>query len=769
MTPSYPLYLIPLLPLLGALFNLLVGRRAGKNAVTLVGCGSVAGSMLLTWKALGLLAQALPSGGKLVDSFFSAPWIKAGDISISAGLVMDNLSAVLCMVVTGIGLLIHIYSTAYMEHEERYTRFFGYLNLFMGSMLILVLGDSLPVTFIGWEGVGLCSYLLIGFYYEKSDFAYAGRKAFVVNRIGDFGLLLAMFLIFTRTGTLKYAELGNHLQTLHDPAWMGLPAAYFIGLLVLVGAMGKSAQIPLYVWLPDAMAGPTPVSALIHAATMVTAGVYVVARMHVVFELAPATLAAVAWVGAFTALFAATIGFAQRDLKKVLAYSTISQLGFMFVGVGSYVSAEVSHAGMGSSNYHAGVLHLMTHAFFKAGLFLGAGSVMHAMGGEGDIMKMGGLKKYLPHTRWTFLIFCLAIAGIFPFAGFWSKDAILAGAHAAVWPVGDNPGGLERFFADHSGHMLYGLLLLTAGCTSFYMFRLYFLVFSGEFRGTHEQEHHLHESPPAMTVVLWILAIGSIVSGLVGIPEPVAALGGESLAHYGNLFGQWLTPVMIEQVRPESAGEFGVAAGIATLVSLAGIGAAYALYGQGISERVKTLVASIEPLRKVVYDKYYVDEFYDLVIVRPLRFIAYMLWKVADTFLIDGVVNLTGYIASFLGRAVKFIQNGDVQRYVVGVIVGAGLLLYFATNWTSYSAVDFEVKKDGQDVTVIAKGGGPTGQRLKYRIRWEDGGDEKFSQPQSQSTFKHHYDMVGKKKITVEAADPRWGTVHRETHTVPVN
>jgi NADH-quinone oxidoreductase subunit L len=390
---------------------------------------------------------------------------------------------------------------------------------------------------------------------------------------------------------------------------------------------------------------------------------------------------------------------------------------------------------------------------------------MHAMGGEGDIMKMGGLRKYLPSTRWTFLIYCLAIAGIFPFAGFWSKDAILAGIHAADWPLGTDAGAAERFFAAITPHTLYYVLLLTAGCTSFYMFRLYFLVFSGTFRGTHEQEHHLHESPPAMTVVLWILALGSIVSGLVGIPEVIMP---ESLARFGNLFGQWLTPVMSEQARAESAGEFVIAAGIATAVSLAGIGAAYALYGQGISERVKTLVASIEPVRKVVYNKYYVDEFYDLVIVRPIRFTAYMLWKVADTFLIDGVVNLTGYIASFFGRAVKFIQNGDVQRYVVGVIIGMGLLVYFATNWTSYSAVGFEVKRDGQDVTVIAKGGGPTGQRLTYRIRWEDGGDDKFSQPQNQNTFRHRYDMVGKKKITVEATDPRWGTVHRETHTVEV-
>jgi NADH-quinone oxidoreductase subunit L len=758
MTPSYPLYLIPLLPLLGAVFNLLFGKRAGKNVVTLVAVGSVAGSALLTFKAAFLLWQALPGGGRVTDSFFTAPWIKAGDLSISASLVLDNLSAVLCMVITGIGLLIHIYSTAYMEHEERYTRFFGYLNLFMGAMLILVLGDSLPVTFIGWEGVGLCSYLLIGFYYEKDSFAYAGRKAFVVNRIGDFGLLLAMFLIFARAGTLKYSELANHVEALHDLAWWGLPAAYFIGLLVLVGAMGKSAQIPLYVWLPDAMAGPTPVSALIHAATMVTAGVYVVARMHVVFELAPATLAAVAWVGAITALFAATIGFAQRDLKKVLAYSTISQLGFMFVGVGSYVS-------VGTSNYHAGVLHLMTHAFFKAGLFLGAGSVMHAMSGEGDIFKMGGLKKYLPHTRWTFLIYCLAIAGIFPFAGFWSKDAILAGAHAAVWPLGPHPGAAEVFFANHSGHMLYAILLIAAGCTSFYMFRLYFLVFHGEFRGTDEVKHHIHESPPAMTVVLWILALGSILSGLVGVPEELLP---ESLQHYGDLFGQWLLPVVSPQARHESATEFGVMAGIATAVSLIGIGGAWALYGKGVSETAKGVVKAIEPIRDLVFNKYYVDELYDYVIVRPIKFIAYMLWKVADTFIIDGLVNLTGYAASFLGRAVKFLQNGDVQRYVVGLIAGTGLLLFFGTTWTARSASDFVIKADGQEVTVVAKGSERKAKPLQYRVRWEGGSEDSFTPAQPSPTFKHRYDMVGKKEITVEAFDPLWGTRHSESHSVEV-
>jgi NADH-quinone oxidoreductase subunit L len=452
MTASYPLFLIPLLPLVGAAFCLLLGRQAGKGAVTLAACGAVGAALLVTLRAVGIVAAS--PGGALVDTFYNTPWIKAGDLTLSAGLTLDRLSSVLCLVVTGVGLLIHIYATAYMEHDDGYARFFGYLNLFMGAMLILVLGDSMPVTFVGWEGVGLCSYLLIGFWFDNDAFAYAGRKAFIVNRVGDFGFLLAMGLLFAQTGTLKYSELGA-AQQLHQTLWLGMPVAYFVGLLVVLGATGKSAQIPLYVWLPDAMAGPTPVSALIHAATMVTAGVYVCTRMHVVFEAAPPALLVVAYIGAGTALFAATIGIAQRDLKKVLAYSTISQLGFMFAAVGSYVIG-------GTSNYHAGIFHLVTHAFFKAGLFLGAGSVMHALDGEGDITRMGGLKKYLPHTRWTFLIYCLAIAGIPPFAGFWSKDAILAGALAASWQPSVHAGKTELFFAAHTGHILYGMLAAAA-------------------------------------------------------------------------------------------------------------------------------------------------------------------------------------------------------------------------------------------------------------------------------------------------------------------
>jgi len=411
----------------------------------------------------------------LVDQFFEKDWITAGDLHVAAGLMLDRLSAVMVLIVTWIALLIHIYATGYMEHEPDYARFFGYLNLFTGSMLILVLGDSLPVTFVGWEGVGLCSYLLIGFWYQEDKNATAGRKAFIVNRVGDFGFLLGICLLWTLLGTVKYAEMGSLLNELRRPFWMGWPAGYWVAVFLFIGCMGKSAQIPLYVWLPDAMAGPTPVSALIHAATMVTAGVYVVARTHGIFDITPsAAQMLVSGIGAITALLAATIGIVQRDFKKVLAYSTVSQLGFMFVGVGS-------------GAYVAGIMHLMTHAFFKAGLFLGAGSVMHAMGGEGDITKMGGLGKHMPITRWTFFVYCLAIAGIVPFAGFFSKDAILAGAFAAEFRMAGTMVPWQAKLVALYPKLLWAMLAVAAMCTAFYMWRLYFMVFTGKFRGTEEQ------------------------------------------------------------------------------------------------------------------------------------------------------------------------------------------------------------------------------------------------------------------------------------------
>ena len=787
MTAEFPLHLIPLLPFIGAAIALLIGRRLGNNIITLLCCGTVGGSFLVTVKGFLTLDHDLSPTSSLIGRFFEAPWMKAGDLTIMAGLTMDHLSAVMCLVVTGIGLLIHIYSTAYMEHDERYTRFFAFLNLFTGSMLVLVLGDSLPVTFVGWEGVGLCSYLLIGFWLDKDANALAGRKAFVVNRIGDFGFLLAMFIIYSKTGTLKYSELPKYITELHSAMWFGLPVAYFAGLFILLGATGKSAQIPLYIWLPDAMAGPTPVSALIHAATMVTAGVYVIARMHFLFEVAPVTLAAVAVVGAVTALFAATMAIAQRDLKKVLAYSTISQLGFMFVGVGSYLG------GTQSSNYQAGIFHLVTHAFFKAGLFLAAGSVMHGLAGEGDIMRMGGLKKWMPQTRWTFWIYCMAISGVFPFAGFWSKDAILGGLIDARWPTSGPPtawyerwtftaAGNGDYFVN-LGHFLYPVLLLAAGCTAFYMFRLYFLVFGGEYRGagavvveTHGDEdldahaahsHGVdahghapaHESPAAMTVVLWILAAGSLLIGLIGIPDALWA------GH--DLFGEWLSPVLPPLAREEQLGGLLTFAMIALGVSLAGIGVAWLLYADGVSKSVRSFVATFPRLYKVVFHKYYVDEIYDFLVVRPLRYTAFVLWKAFDAFFIDLLlVNGVGFIVSGFGKLSKYLQNGDLQRYIVAVIVGGAVIIGVGTHYDVWAGAKFDAEVQGRQVQVVAHGAGSTAKRLQYRVDWNN--DGKFTTTQMQPTFKHTYDTPGSHKISVEAIDPRWGTVSLESRTVKV-
>ncbi len=582
---------------------------------------------------------------------------------------------------------------------------------------------------------------------------------------------------------------------------------------MLVGATGKSAQIPLYVWLPDAMAGPTPVSALIHAATMVTAGVYMVARMHVVFETAPVTLAVVACIGAATALFAATMGIAQRDLKKVLAYSTISQLGFMFVGVGTW-NAETH-----SANYQAGIFHLVTHAFFKAGLFLGAGSVMHALNNEGDIMKMGGLKKWLPHTRWTFLIYCLAIAGIIPFAGFWSKDAILGGLYEASWITSGPPTNvIENLFftkviVDEQtiymcalGHYLYWVMLLAAGCTAFYMFRLYFLVFEGEYRGplpdahghdAHDDHGHgnvqsnaahahghdahghdahghdshghgglPHESPPAMTLVLWILAIGSIVVGLFGIPDVVS--GRES-----DLFGEWLNPVLQPLAVQETAWGFWKGALGALAIAGAGIGLAFALYFQGVSAAVRKFVATLPGLYKLVFHKYYIDEVYDFLVVRPLRLIAFVLWKGFDAFFIDLIfVNGVGFVVGGFGKLVKYLQNGDLQRYIVALIVGAAAMIYYGSNGDTRKAANFEVVVVGNSVEVNARGAGPNARRLAYRVDWDAGAGGcragNFGATQQTTTFRHTYDAPGKYEIAVEAIDPRWSSSSKQTRTVKV-
>jgi NADH-quinone oxidoreductase subunit L len=624
-----------------------------------------------------------------------------------------------------------------MEDDPLVARYFGYLNLFTSAMLILVLGDSLPVTFVGWEGVGLCSYLLIGFWFTKEQNAYAGRKAFIVNRIGDFGFLLAMFLIFSAASTLSYDGLSSSASADALRAFFLGHARYatVASLLLILGAAGKSAQLPLYVWLPDAMAGPTPVSALIHAATMVTAGVYLVARMHFLFEMDPFVLGVLSCIGAATALFAATIGVAQRPIKKILAYSTVSQLGFMFIGVGTRA-------------YGAGIYHLVTHALFKAGLFLGAGSVMHALSGEEDVFKMGGLRKKLPITHVTFLVYCLAIAGIFPFSGFFSKDAILASAFSFDYPeVANWPHWL--------GHVVYGVSLVAAALTAFYMFRAYFLMFRGEWRGDEKTWAHAHESPPAMTVPLVLLAIGAAAAGLIGIPESFHA--------DWNLFEEWLIRDFPPLKEAPAAVEWGLMA-VATVVSLGGIALAWRMYGRG----PKTVEAPGGRFCRVVANKYYVDEIYDFAFVRPAKGIAYLLWKVVDALVIDLIaVRGVAFVVDMVGRTVRLFQSGDVQRYLVGVIVGTALIIGVSAKWASCNAAPFDVNFEGREAIVHARGmpRSPGLRPLEYTFDFDDG-----SQPvvQAQPVARHMYEQAGARKIKVTVRDPRWETHATEARQVVV-
>jgi NADH-quinone oxidoreductase subunit L len=565
-------------------------------------------------------------------------------LDISWGFALDPLSAVMILVVTGVGFLIHVYSVGYMAHEEGAARFFTYLNLFVAMMLLLVLGSNLLVMFVGWEGVGLCSYLLIGFFYDRPfdartglTCADAGRKAFVTNRIGDFAFLIGVLYLITIFGTVEFREIAQSVATAGAPHAMLIG----IGLLLFVGAAGKSAQIPLYVWLPDAMAGPTPVSALIHAATMVTAGVYMICRMWAVYAAAPEAMAVVAGVGATTAIFAATMGLAATDIKKVLAYSTVSQLGYMFAG-----------AGVGGGI--AAMFHLMTHAFFKALLFLGAGSVIHGMSGEQDIRKMGGLRAKMPWTFWTFVLATAAICGIPGFSGFFSKDEIL-------WK------------AWSSGHVwVFAVLALAAGLTAFYMVRLTWLVFFGPFRGTHEQEHHLHESPKSMTVPLAILALLSVAGGWIGIP---AALSGKAppLEH-------WLEPVFATGGHAAAAAQHGAASaelglmGAAVAIAALGIGAALVIYRR--PGRAAAIAASLGPLYRLVRNLYWVDELYDALILRPF-YRASRFFSGFDRWIVDGFVNAAGVAADILGQIVKLFQTGYVRNYALLFLAGVVAILFY--------------------------------------------------------------------------------------------
>jgi NADH-quinone oxidoreductase subunit L len=653
------LWAIVLFPLAGALVNGLIGKHIGRGNATLVALGAMAGSLTISSIAFGWVLQGytLHYGG--------SPWIAVAGadgraiVSVTWGLLVDRLSGTLLLVVTGVGTLIHVYSASYMSHEDDagYARFFTYLNLFVAAMLTLVLGDSLLLTFVGWEGVGLCSYLLIGFWFTDPQKAYAGRKAFVVNRIGDFGFLIGVFSLLAIFGTPSYAEMGAAARALDPSAvitagvfagWTFQGAVTFAMLCLFVGATGKSAQLPLYIWLPDAMAGPTPVSALIHAATMVTAGVYLVARNSMLYSLAPAAMATVTLVGALTALFAAVIAFAQTDIKKVLAYSTVSQLGFMFIGVGC-------------GAWWAGVLHLVTHAFFKACLFLGAGSVMHGMGDETDIRKMGGLAKRMPQTHWTFLVATIAATGILPLSGFWSKDAILGNAlfsHNPVW--------IEV------GPIAYAIGTLAALGTAFYMTRLYWLTFQGAPR-THAAEH-AHESSPVMTVPLMVLAVLAAVAAVLGLPghgplsevfarfvEPAFAAGTERLVEVGHLH-EGDHPVW-----PFFA---------AWAVGAAGTLAGWLMYGGALKALPGKLAHGMPNAYALLVDKFRVDELYGALVVEPLKAVARGLWRVVDVTLIDGTVNGVAAVAGGLAAVVRRAQNGDVQRYAAVMAVAAAAILW---------------------------------------------------------------------------------------------
>jgi len=630
------LSLIPLFPFLGFLVNAAMGRRLSKTVsgglASLAMLASFVVSAITVWRLAGM-----PPDGRLIEQSLYT-WIESDDLALDLAFRVDPLSAVMILIVSGIGFLIHAYSTAYMHDEvdSEYARYFSYLNLFAAFMLVLVLGANFVVMFVGWEGVGLCSYLLIGFWFKKKSAADAGKKAFVVNRIGDYSFLLGMLLLFTEFGTLDFYELATLIEP-REPDELFAPMA-LAALLLFGGATGKSAQLPLYTWLPDAMEGPTPVSALIHAATMVTAGVYMIGRTAILYSHAPDVLMIVAVIGAATALFAATIGLVQNDIKRVLAYSTISQLGLMFLA-------------MGVGAFAAGIFHLYTHAFFKALLFLGSGAVIHALAGEQDIRRMGGLKNELPVSYWTFLIGALAIAGFPLLSGFFSKDEILyetfSHGHPILWLVG----------------------AVTSLLTATYMFRLVFLTFHGQRHDAASRHGHLHDAPPAMAVVLIVLAIGSVAAGYIGIPH---VLGGHNLIH------EWLTPAfMVEETAPaneETAIEVTLMA-VSTLIAFAGIGLA-AVFFLKRPARADAAAQRFAPIYRVLLNKYYVDEIYDAIVVRPVRIASQEgLWRGVDVKVIDGAVNGTGSIVVGGAWLLRRLQTGSVRAYAGSLFVGVVLII----------------------------------------------------------------------------------------------
>jgi NADH-quinone oxidoreductase subunit L len=632
-------YLVPLFPLLGFLVNGLLRKSLSKSMIGIIGSGAMLASFVVS---LLVFFDVKNGGGATVQLF---NFIHVGSLVIPFEFLVDPLSSLFLLIITGIGFLIHLYSTAYMHEEEpmHFGRYFAYLNLFVFSMLLLVLGGNYVVMFIGWEGVGLCSYLLIGFWFKNNNYNAAAKKAFIMNRIGDLGFLLAVFWLIVKLGTVSYASVFAAVGQL------SATDITIITTLLFVGAMGKSAQIPLYTWLPDAMAGPTPVSALIHAATMVTAGIYMIARSNILYTMAPATQTLVAIIGLSTAIFAATIALKQNDIKKVLAYSTVSQLGYMFLGLG--VGA-----------YTGAVFHVMTHAFFKALLFLGAGSVIHAMHHEQDITKMGGLKSKLPITHLTFLLGCIAIAGVPPFSGFFSKDEILMAAYAT------NP---IFYYVGMGGALL----------TAFYMFRLYSLTFLGNFRGTAHQQEHLHESPIAMTLPLMVLAFFAVVAGFIGIPE-LFAPNAHALEHF-------LAPVFAGSAalahahHIEHATEW-ILMGTATTIILIVIVYAITKFKKYSSTEPNTGIG------KVLENKWYIDELYDTVIVNPLHWFAGFLKNTIEKYVIDGTVNGVGKLVGYGSRQFRLIQSGQVGSYILMMVMA---LVLFIIIWFNDNTIMHFIRK----------------------------------------------------------------------------
>ena len=623
------------MPLIGFLINGLGFPHLPKGISGVIGSLAAIGSFILSV----IVFNAFLASGSQPVVFKLFDWISVDTLNISFSFQVDQLSLLMLMIITGVGSLIHIYSAGYMHHDAGFGKFFAYLNLFLFFMLLLVLGANYVIMFIGWEGVGLCSYLLIGFWNKNTNYNNAARKAFIMNRVGDLGFLLGIFTIIANFGTVEYTEVFKQATGFS----VGDPVIITITLFLFIGAMGKSAQIPLYTWLPDAMAGPTPVSALIHAATMVTAGIYMVIRSNVLYTLAPSTLEIVGIIGGATALFAASIGLLQNDIKKVLAYSTVSQLGYMFMGLGAMA-------------YSASMFHVITHAFFKALLFLGAGSVIHAMSDEQDIRNMGGLRKKLPVTFLTFLIATIAISGIPPFAGFFSKDEILAHVfehNKLLWVIG----------------------VLGSVMTSFYMFRLLFLTFFGTFRGTHEQEHHLHESPASMTIPLIVLAVLSALGGFIGVPEVlhgsnILATFMDPLYHTAKL----ANPAAFEPTTLSHSEEYLLMA-ISVGAALASAVAAYVMY---VSKSAVPQSDTVEKsgLQKLIYNKYYVDELYNSVFVKPIMTLSNLLYSFGE-FVIDLFVNGAVKVVNVLYGLQKKTQTGSVGDYVFAMVVGIAALLFW--------------------------------------------------------------------------------------------